>query len=281
MSLKATRNLTEKLLSLRLRPKYFYKVDGLALWDVVHLLIKVTSQRSLLKQGKNMNEITQNTEVTITLKDLTDLISVRHDKAMRQVEKLAQEPSFGEVSKIDTLNLNKVKVTTYQLNKKQAIAVGAKLNNALLMKVIDRLEELESQKPQVKLPSKIELAQMVIESETKVQQLTHTIQEKDKVILAVADLNIKAGNVTIADFSKNLAIEGLGRNNLFNWLKARNFVMMNTEPYQQYVERGYFVRNPSENKINGKVRYTTMLTPKGTAWLTKLLKAEFELEEVA
>ena len=227
----------------------------------------------------------QNAEVTITLKDLTDIIEVRHNDAMKKVEKLAQEPNFGTLrktrSQYESGKGRVSEIETYQLNKKQAIAAGAKLNNALLMKVIDRLEELESQKHQMKLPSKIELAQMVIEAETKVQQLSHTIQEKDKVILAVADLNIKAGNVTIADFSKNLAIEGLGRNNLFSWLKGRGFLMMNTEPYQPYVERGYFVRKPSEKKINGEVRYTTMLTQKGTVWLTKLLKAEFELDEEA
>jgi len=82
--------------------------------------------------------------IEITLKEITDLISVEHNKAMKVVEKLSQEPSFGEVEKFTTLNLNNVKVKTYKLNKKQAIAVGAKLNNSLLMKVIDRLEELES-----------------------------------------------------------------------------------------------------------------------------------------
>ena len=65
---------------------------------------------------------------------------------MVKVEKLAEEPSFGEVSVLDTLNLNGVKVRTYALNKKQAIAVAARLNNAMLMKVIDRLEELENKK---------------------------------------------------------------------------------------------------------------------------------------
>jgi phage antirepressor YoqD-like protein len=86
----------------------------------------------------------QNTGV-ITLKEITDLIDVQHSKAMLKVEQLSKEPSFGEVSKFDTFNLNNVKVETYLLNKKQAIAVGARLNNALLMKVIDRLEELEKQ----------------------------------------------------------------------------------------------------------------------------------------
>lgn len=110
-------------------------------------------------------------------------------------------------------------------------------------------------------------------------KLNQTIKAKDEVILAVADLNIKAGEVSIGDFSKNLAIEELGRNNLFAWLKARGFLMMNTEPYQQYVERGYFVRKPSDKRINGEVKYTTMLTPKGTVWLTKILRAEYNLDE--
>ena len=95
-----------------------------------------------------MNDLVlkQNIVGVITLKEITDLITVEHNKAMKVVDRLCLESSFGEVEKFTTLNLNNVKVETYLLTKKQAIAVGAKLNNSLLMKVIDRLEELESQK---------------------------------------------------------------------------------------------------------------------------------------
>ena len=109
-----------------------------------------------------MNDLVvkQNTVGVITLKEITDLINVQHSKAMLKVEQLSKEPSFGEVAKMDTLNLNNVKVETYLLNKKQAIAVGAKLNNSLLMKVIDRLEELENQnKPKTTLDLIIQSAQ--------------------------------------------------------------------------------------------------------------------------
>ena len=42
--------------------------------------------------------------------------------------------------------MNKVKkLILIYLQKKQAIVVGVNLNNSLLMKVIDRLEELENQ----------------------------------------------------------------------------------------------------------------------------------------
>ena len=82
------------------------------------------------------------------------MIGVEHNKAMKKVAKLAEEPSFGWVSKMDfqySSGKGRVEtIETFVFNKKQAIAVGAKLNNSLLMRVIDRLEELEKAKSQPK-----------------------------------------------------------------------------------------------------------------------------------
>ena len=109
-----------------------------------------------------MNSLIQNQNTgVITLKEITDLINIRHDRAMQKVNELCKEDSFGAVSKIDIVyNEQGQKILTYLLNKKQAIAVGAKLNNSLLMKVIDRLEELENQnKPKTTLELIIQSAQ--------------------------------------------------------------------------------------------------------------------------
>ncbi len=126
----------------------------------------------------NMIEI-NNGEVVITLKEITDLIGVQHSKAMEKVKKLAKEPSFGTVSKMDFVyNTQGQKIETYVFNKKQAIAVGAKLNNSLLMKVIDRLEELERAKNQPRELTRTELALMVIEAE----------KEKEKLLLENKEL---------------------------------------------------------------------------------------------
>jgi anti-repressor protein len=201
---------------------------------------------------------------------------------MAKVEKLSEEPTFGVLRKTRISHIKGKEIDTYLLTKKQAIAVGARLNNSLLMLVIDKLEELEISKNKhpIQLPQNyLEALEALTVSVKENIALTNTIKAKDEVILAVADLNIRAGNVSIGDFSKNLAIEGLGQNNLFKWLKARGFLMDNTAPYQPYVERGYLVRKPSKEKINGEYRYTTYLTPKGTVWLTRILKAEYEIGE--
>jgi len=230
-----------------------------------------------------MNDLihVKNVEVgVITLKEITDMLAVEHNKAMKMVSKMSQEPSFGTIEKIATVYNNKGQmIDTYLLNKKQAIAAASKLDVAMLMKVINRLEELENKNRLPVLPQTyIEALEALTKSEKEKLQLSKAIQEKDKVILAVADLNVKAGEVTIGDFAKNIAIPNMGQNNMYQWLKARGFVTMDRKPYQPYVERGYFVRRPSKNKINGEHRYTTYLTAKGTVWLAKILKAEFEIE---
>lgn len=114
---------------------------------------------------------TMSGDAIITLKEITDMLQKEHNKAMKQVEKLSEEPSFGKVEKITTLNLNNVKVTTYALNKKQAIAVGAKLNNSLLMKVIDKVEELENEKRKNAPQNYIEALEALI------------VSEKEKILL--------------------------------------------------------------------------------------------------
>jgi len=132
-----------------------------------------------------------NGEVVITLKEITDLIGVEHNKAMKKVAKLAEEPSFGWVAKMDFQYISgkgRVEtIQTYSLNKKQAIAVGAKLNNSLLMKVIDRLEELEKAKSQPKELTRTELALMVIEAEKERERLQLENKELERTKAHISD----------------------------------------------------------------------------------------------
>lgn len=121
-------------------------------------------------------------EIKITLKEITDLISVEHNKAMKTVEKLTLEASFGTVEKTATVYNDKGQtIPTYLLTKKQAIAVGAKLNNTLLMKIVDRLEELESSnKPKSTLD-------LIIQSAQKMQELEHIQLNQENRLLVLEE----------------------------------------------------------------------------------------------
>lgn len=127
-----------------------------------------------------MNFLIQNkNNGVITLKEITDLINVRHDRAMQKVDELVKEPSFGAVSKIDiAYNEYGQTIPTYFLNKKQAIAVGAKLNNSLLMTLIDRIEELEKDNNQVfKVPQTFHEA-LLLAADLEKQNQTLLLENK-------------------------------------------------------------------------------------------------------
>lgn len=93
--------------------------------------------------------ITGENAQTMTLKEITDLLDVRHDKAMLKVAAMAESPEFGWLSKTDiqySSGKGRIEtIQTYQLNKRQSIAVSARLNTALLMRIVDRWQELEEQ----------------------------------------------------------------------------------------------------------------------------------------
>lgn len=86
-------------------------------------------------------------EMTMTLKEITDILGVRHNDAMKTVENMSQDPSFGTITKISYMfqigQGGQRTAVTYALNKRQSIAVAAKLNVSLLMQIIDRWQQLE------------------------------------------------------------------------------------------------------------------------------------------
>lgn len=91
------------------------------------------------------NLVIANAAMTMTLKEITDLLDVRHNNAMRTVAEMVQAPDFGSVTQIEYRTKQGNSYLTYQLDKRQSIAVASRLNTALLMRIIDRWQELENQ----------------------------------------------------------------------------------------------------------------------------------------
>jgi anti-repressor protein len=67
---------------------------------------------------------------------------------------------------------------------------------------------------------------------------------------------------------------GLGRTRLFALLREKKILRQNNEPYQEYIERGYFRLRlyTITHKTSGLENKTQpMVTPKGVAWLHKII----------
>jgi hypothetical protein len=208
----------------------------------------------------------------ITLKEITDLITVEHNKAMKVVEKLTLEPNFGAVEKSATVyNDRGQTISTYLLTKKQAIAVGAKLNNNLLMKVIDRLEELENKLLQKNLPTPLETARMLVQvlEEKEALLLTNKALEKQNTIL------MHTNNLyTASEIAKELNLKSAtALNQKLADMKIQYKVNNSWVLYSKYADLGY-TSIKQHILENGKEIYDRKFTQTGRDFILKL----FELE---
>ena len=221
-----------------------------------------------------------NEQYVITLKEITDLIGVEHNKAMRKVEELAKEDGFGLLAKMaikQKTGFGERDINTYQFTKKQAIAVGARLNNTMLMKVINRLEELESQKPQFQIPQTLSQALLLAsrQAETIEQQNQLLLEQKPKVEFYEA-VTGSTDTIDIGSAAKVLNIKGIGRNTLFEILREKGILDARNRPYQSVCDRGYFrVIESTYTKPDGSthINLKTVVYQKGLDYIRKVLEA--------
>jgi phage antirepressor YoqD-like protein len=179
----------------------------------------------------------------------------------------------------------------YYLNENQAYlsltysnntpeARRAKIN---LVKAFDEAREAS----QPKLPGNyIEALEALIVSE----------KEKQTLALEAAELRPKAEDwdslcsdknlFNVEKVAKILAIKGLGKIKLFEWLRNQGILYLDNNkrnvPYQKYVDLGYFQIKFKENKYNGELYAVTLVTAKGFSFIKRqLIKNGYVLPPVA
>lgn len=81
--------------------------------------------------------------------------------------------------------------------------------------------------------------------------------------------------VPMGEVSKVIAVKGMGRNNLFEFLRDKKVIDRKNIPYQQYQDRGYFrVIEQSYTDKQGEacISFKTLVYQKGIDFIIKLLK---------
>ena len=83
--------------------------------------------------------------------------------------------------------------------------------------------------------------------------------------------------IQIGDVAKLLAVTGLGRNNLFEFLRQKKVIGKDNIPYQQYVDTGYFRVIEQKYTVDGEVRISikTLVYQKGIDWIRRMVAAEY------
>jgi len=108
----------------------------------------------------------------------------------------------------------------------------------------------------------------------KIEQLQKQLADAQPKIAFHDAVTGSSDTIDIGEAAKVLAIPGLGRNKLFDVLRNKGILMLNNQPYQKYVDAGYFrTIETSYTTPDGSthVNIKTVVYQRGLAFIRKVV----------
>lgn len=129
------------------------------------------------------------------------------------------------------------------------------------------------------------------QKEQLLQQATKVIEEQKPLVEMAKDFLDKDGLISVDDFAKNLAIKGLGRNNMYKYLREQKILMTDEwenhftlkkmygenhhKPYSRFINEGKMVWKPtSYNNHTDQYNYKPYFTVQGVEYMIKRLRKD-------
>lgn len=164
----------------------------------------------------------------------------------------------------------------YNMTEDGVMQLALKYDAKTRFTVIQKLKE--NQQPQFKVPQTFKEALLLaVEQQEKIELLEAKIEE-EKPLVTFANTVLKSkDNILIRELAKIACDEGIkiGEKRLYTFLREQNMIFSNsTEPYQKYVDNGYFkVKESSVDTPYGiKLTRTCLVTPKGQVKIIEKLR---------
>jgi len=224
---------------------------------------------------KNQIALTVNANAqAMSSRDLLDLInSARLQNGEPEIrlnkfnEKIEDELEGDYYTKSVVQNSNNTESVIYQLTKDQCLLISMRESKSVRRTVLAKLNAIPQTLPEA-LRLAADLAEQKAVLEAKVQADAPKVQFHDQVTEAI---NCQ----TVEEVAKVL---GTGKIRMFRWLRQEGFLMSDNNPYQSYLDRGYFkvIEAQYNDKKHGDSHtYTkTLITGKGLTFFQKRFVAE-------
>lgn len=227
-----------------------------------------------------MNALTNS--VTMTSREIADLVESRHDKVKQSIERLAGRgviglPPLGGY--LDTLGRT---ASEYRICKRDSYVIVAQLSPEFTARLVDRWQELEAvvAAPAAQLPdftNPIIAARAWADQVEQKLVLEHKVQDDAPKVEAYERISEAEGSLCLRDAAKNLQMQPLKFN---AWLQANGWIYRRVgkggwTAYQDKIQSGllmhkvtpYIDSTDGESRVNEQVR----VTPKGLTRLARLL----------
>lgn len=233
-----------------------------------------------------MNIVPNTTEIKITMtsREIADLVEKRHDNVKRTIESLADksliQPQDEDEQNTDALGRKRT-MSVYHLQKRDSYVVVAQLSPEFTARLVDRWQELEDQvqkaAPALDLDDPAQLRGLLGSYAERTQLAEARIEYLEPKVAALDRLDTAEGNLTPRPASKVL---GVPERKLTKWMESNNWAFRQggKGPLQAYVDkrnRGYLDHklHTYEDGRTGEAKTSIQLviTPKGLSRLSQVV----------
>ncbi|HDR9274238.1 TPA: phage antirepressor KilAC domain-containing protein [Burkholderia vietnamiensis] len=219
-----------------------------------------------------MGAILQAAVLTMSSREIADLVESRHDSVKRTVERLADRGVIDLPPLVEYLDGLGRKAAEYQIGKRDSYVIVAQLSPEFTARLVDRWQELEqyavTASPAVPQTFADALRLAADQQEQIDAQRRQIEQQKPAVEFAHAVRNTTDA-ISIGDMARVL---GIGQNRLFRQLRADHLLMADNRPYQHYIDRGYFRMVESvwiDAEKESHPTFKTLVTGRGQVYLQR------------
>lgn len=213
-------------------------------------------------------------------KRISEKTGKMHSNVLRDIRNMFEELN------LDDSNLNhphyqiirddRNYISEILLNERLSLCLASGYSIGLRMAIIDDWAELKANSntgyslPQTHSAALRALAEKIEETEVMQRQL----EAQRPAVDFYQAVGCSDDTIEIGQAAKVLNM-GLGRNGLFDLLKSKKILMKNNNPFQQYVDRGYFtiIETPYEMKDGTKkIGLKTVVYQKGLEFIKKVIE---------
>lgn len=226
----------------------------------------------------------QNTAVTMTSREIADLVELRHDNVKRSIGKLVFDQIISHPQIEDGIkSANGVTEAVYILCKRDTYVIVAQLSPAFTARLVDRWQELESvqQALSFAIPTTLSgalrlAAEQADTIETQARQL-EAVKPHVEFVEKYVDSTGSKG------FRQVCKLLNVNESDFRCFLMARNIMYRlggEWTPYQQHIDAGRFEVKAGTSKVSDHAFNQARFTPKGISWVAGEF-AKFNLQSVA
>lgn len=214
-----------------------------------------------------MNVMLSDAGLTMSSREIADLVESRHADVVRSIERLMQSETIwnGYAPTAYTNPQNRQAYQCYMLNKRDSYFVVAQLSPQFTARLVDRWQELESQR--FKIPTTLSGALRLA-----AEQAEQIEKQREQIAIAapkVAFVDECVDTTGLKGFREVAKLLKANEARMLEFLAdSRIMYRLNGEwmAYQQHIDAGRFEVKTGKSD-GGRAFNRCMFTPKGVEWI--------------